>query len=93
MDVPVDKDEEWTAIQRAERQTTVYLISTQVQPRDEFIQELVEALEKMCKCPNGCIGGAIPTMPDGEPEQCQWCFTYGHELSLLSRARDHNFTT
>lgn len=34
-------------------------------------------------CPNGCFDGAYPTQPDGEPEQCQFCF----ERNMLLAAR------
>lgn len=43
------------------------------------------ALEHECKCPEPhCMDGAIPTMPDGEPEQCQWCFEHSIGLAALS---------
>ena len=43
---------------------------------DEALDQLDEmaGLLGPAECPNSCIAGAIQSMPDGEPEQCQWCF-------------------
>lgn len=63
-------------------------IREEVEPRDRLLQEMVDALSRSIKCPEGCFGGAIPTMPDGEPEQCRWCFEHSDGISAITKAKE-----
>jgi len=51
----------------------------------EDLRTIRQALE--CGNPH-CIGGAYPTMPDGEPEQCRICWDNNSALSALARIEE-----
>jgi len=45
--------------------------------------DTAEIRARLFPCPNeGCHDGAYPTMPDGEPEQCHWCYEHAEKLAL-----------
>ena len=46
----------------------------------------LKVLREALSCGNPhCMGGVYPTMPDGEPEQCRWCFEHADAIDILDR--------
>lgn len=74
-----------------ERSCYAKAIRDQVIPRDEFIERMVDALAKFGECPNNCVDGAFPAMPDGEPERCRFCDDHEIEIALLTEARERGY--
>ena len=81
-----DREASYIELHRGEGFATA--IREEVEPRDRLLQEMVDALSRSIKCPEGCFGGAIPTMPDGEPEQCRWCFEHSDGISAITKAKE-----
>jgi hypothetical protein len=48
-------------------------LRTQLSAKEAELEKARELLS-VAKCPNCDGSGAYPVMPDGEPEQCRWCF-------------------